>query len=57
MSETNEESSLSVLLTAGIIDVLRDRKGFRWWWDDIDEEIQQDIIDCVHAKIIEISGG
>lgn len=29
--------------------VLEDRKGFDWWWDDLDEELQQEI----RAAIIE----
>ena len=34
-----------------VIDELRNRKGFRHWWDDIDEETQQDILSCIASRI------
>lgn len=30
---------------ADIIVFFSGRKGFDWWWDDLDEDIQQEILD------------
>lgn len=35
-----------------IIDVLLDRKGFDYWWDDIQTEDQEDILKEI-AKVID----
>lgn len=35
-----------------ILNMLNDRKGFDGWWDDIDEEIQNEIAEEIR-KIIE----
>jgi hypothetical protein len=36
--------------TMNALAVLQSKKGFNWWWDDIDEDIQADIFaDMVEA--------
>lgn len=30
-------------IAAAVLRDLSDRKGFDWWWDDLDDEIQADI--------------
>jgi len=30
---------------------LRTRKGFNWWWDDIDEDIQDEIRSDLHDVV------
>jgi hypothetical protein len=30
---------------------LRNRKGFGWWWDDLDEDIQAEIVDALREVI------
>lgn len=47
----------SDLLADAAIDLLRDRKGFRHWWDNIDGEMQQDVHACLHERFLQITGG
>lgn len=46
---------MSFLVTAEkILAKLSDRKGFDWWWDDLDadiqDEIRQEIADTIEAE-------
>jgi hypothetical protein len=34
-----------------IIEVLCDRKGFDDWWDNLDDDIRQEIIDELDGKV------
>lgn len=34
-----------------VFEELESRKGFNWWWDDLDEDIQDDIVEAVVAAI------
>lgn len=31
--------------------VLEDRKGFDWWWEDLDEDLQEEIREAVTEAI------
>lgn len=35
-----------------LLAVLLDRKGFDWWWEDIEEEFQEEIQDELHAVLV-----
>lgn len=34
-----------------IIEVLENRKGFDWWWDNLDKDIQNEIIEEIAENI------
>lgn len=38
-------------IAMGTIDEFRNRKGFRAYWDDLSEEIQTDIVQCVRDRV------
>lgn len=40
-----------------IIDALSDRKGFDWWWDDLDPDIQAEIVAELDHLIDQHNGG
>jgi len=46
-----------VILSYNAIEVLRNRKGFRRWWDNIGEEQQRDVHDCLHERFLQVTGG
>ena len=43
------ETCLAAVGADLIIDELRNRKGFRHWWDNCD--FQDDVIDCLNSRI------
>lgn len=34
---------MSAKIVMAILEELRSRKGFDWWWDELDKDIQQEI--------------
>ena len=48
MAETKEEVGA---IADAILANLLDRKGFDWWWHDLDADIQQDIRDEIIRTI------
>jgi len=30
---------------------LRDRKGFKWWWDDIDNDVRDEITKSLESEV------
>jgi hypothetical protein len=43
-------SSARVVVEA-VLDELRNRKGFDWWWDDLDEDIQVEIVEACVQRV------
>ena len=48
----------AVLVAKKVVAILEDRSGFDGWWDDIDDDIQNEILERI-AKVIEteVNGG
>ena len=49
-------SELNALLSDQAIEVLRNRKGFRDWWDNLDCDMQLDVQACLHERFLQING-
>ncbi len=39
---------------AAVMRELRGRKGFSWWWNDVRDEDQEDIIKCAEAEVARV---
>jgi hypothetical protein len=37
-----------------VLDELRGRKGFDWWWDDLYEDIQHEIRDALVERVTSV---
>ena len=38
-------------IAAAVLSELEGRKGFDWWWDDLDEDIQQEIREALTERV------
>jgi len=43
-------------LSDAAIDILRERRGFRHWWDNLDAEMRLDIHASLHERFLQITG-
>lgn len=43
-------------VVGAVLAELSSRKGFDWWWHDIDAEIQEEIEDACAARVAEVLG-
>lgn len=44
-------SELAKVIVDEILTTLNQRKGFDWWWDPLDEEIQQEIYNLMVSDV------
>lgn len=49
--ENTTPLSLADRITDEVLRELEDRKGFDWWWDELDDEIQGDIKDALKSRV------
>lgn len=45
------DAYLVVEIVTGIVDELRNGKGFRAYWDDLDKDVKADIVQCVCDRV------
>ena len=43
---------LASTIVNAVLMELEGRKGFDWWWDDLDEDIRQEITDELKLKVL-----
>ena len=44
-------------IVEAILNELRGRKGFDWWWDDLEEDIKQEIRESlIHITNLKLDG-
>lgn len=42
------------IVVAEILHILSGRGGFDWWWEDLEEDIRDEIIDALVARVDEL---
>lgn len=53
---TGEQIATTSDISAAVLSELEGRKGFDWWWDDLDEDIQQEIRDALTERVADLLG-